>query len=331
MLKKLGSFLMIMLAICAVLLLMATGNRGGEKAPAESTEPTVQTTVPETEPPETESEPRSEDTAPAETEPRSQTREQVARILDEKELVATKATRLASNPGLGADAEIAGLPEASHGRALAMELEERAVNPIAAHWELVYEGLYIKHRDESGKLAVSALKTQAQTAKTYEYTAMGVRQLLTDLLMLAAGMDDGLELEMALLGANIAVEPDQVFHSREEECRYAYFTCTTDRVTYILCFYLRGGELIEDVEFQLLTLRHASGSTEALARLDEQVKRQAAALMAAAELLMTGSTRAGEGDVPFAYDMVGWSAELERFTFTGDPDWGNLVNYRLKK
>jgi 5'-nucleotidase len=70
---------------------------------------------------------------------------------------------------------------------------------------------------------------------------------------------------------------------------------------------------------------------EALARLDDHAKRQAAALMAAAELVMTGKTRAGEGEVPFAYQVGGWSAELERFTFDGDPDWGSLVNYRLQK
>ena len=82
---------------------------------------------------------------------------------------------------------------------------------------------------------------------------------------------------------------------------------------------------------QLLTLRHASGTAEALAKLDGQAKKQAAALMAAAELVMTGKTRAGEGEVPFAYEVGGWSAELERFTFDGDPDWGSLINYRLQK
>jgi hypothetical protein len=255
----------------------------------------------------------------------------VAQILDREKLVTTKTTRLVSNSGLGADTETAGLAASSHGRALAEELAQRSVNPIAAHWELVYEGLYVKHQDESGKLSVTALQAPAQTAASYAYTDAGARQLLTDILALAAQMDDGLELETALLGANLNVEADQVFHSEEEQCRYAYFACNSDRATYILCFYLRGGAQIEDVEFQLLTLRHASGTVEALAKLDDHAKRQAAALMAAAELVMTGKTRAGEGEVPFAYQVGGWSAELERFTFDGDPDWGSLINYRLKK
>ena len=333
MLKKIGSFMMIMLAICAVLLLTATANRNPKQDQTETTQPTVETTAPETLPPETAPTETIPETgaAPTEPQPADAVRGQVAQILGRKELVTTKTTRLVSSPGLGADPETAGLAASSHGRALAEELAQRQVNPIAAHWELVYEGLYVKHQDESGKLSVTALQAPDQTAATYEYTAVGARQLMTDILALAAQMNDGLDLELALLGANMTVEPDQVFNSREEECRYAYFSCVSDRATYILCFYLRGGAQIEDVEFQLLTLRHASGTAEALARLDDHAKRQAAALMATAELVMTGKTRAGEGEVPFAYQVGGWSAELERFTFDGDPDWGSLINYRLKK
>ena len=328
MLKKIGSFMVIMLGICAVLLLTATANRTPQQDPTETTQPTVETTAPETAPPETAPETGA---APTETQPADAVREQVAQILDREKLTATKTTRLVSSSGLGADAETSGLAAASHGRALAEELAQRQVNPIAAHWELVHEGLYVKHQDESGKLSTAAFQTPAQTAASYAYTDAGARQLLTDLLVLAAQMDDGLELETALLGANLTVEADQVYHSEEEQCRYAYFACNSDRATYILCFYLRGEAQIEDVEFQLLTLRHASGTAEALARLDDHAKRQAAALMAAAELVMTGKTRAGEGEVPFAYQVGGWSAELERFTFDGDPDWGSLINYRLQK
>lgn len=326
MLKKIGTFLMIMLAICAVLLLTATANRSPD--PTETTQSAVENTVPKATSLETTPETGA---APTETQPADAVRGQVAQILGREKLTATKTTRLVSSPGLGADAETTGLAASSHGRALAEELAQRSVNPIAAHWELVYEGLYVKDQDESGKLSVTAFQTPAQTAASYEYTDAGARQLLTDILALAAQMEDGLGLEMALLGANVTVEADQVFHSEEEQCRYAYFACTSDRATYILCFYLRGGAQIEDVEFQLLTLRHASGTAEALARLDDHAKQQAAALMAAAELVMTGKTRAGEGEVPFAYEVGGWSAELERFTFDGDPDWGSLINYRLKK
>lgn len=327
MLKKIGSFLMIMLAICAVLLLTATANRAPRKTLPETTQPTDQTTVPET----AFSEPLSGTSAPTETQPGDLAREQVAQILDGKKLADTKAIRLVTASALGADPETVGLAAASHGRALAQELEIRPVNPIAAHWELVYEGLYEKQRDESGNLTVAALQTPDQTANVYDYTDAGARQLLTDMLALAARMDDGLELEMALMGANMTVEADQVFCSEAEQCRYAYFAATSDRVTCILCVYLRGNALIEDVEFQLLTLRHASGTPEAMEKLDVCAGRQAAALMAAAELLMTGAARVGEGDVPFAYDVGGWSATLGRFTFIGDPDWGSLINYRLQK
>ena len=333
MLKKIGTFLLIMMAICAVLLLTATANRGPQQTPPETTQSTVQTTVPETTAPEMTAveTPTETGAAPTEPQPVDAPRGQVAQILDREKLETTKVTRLVSNPGLGSDGETTGLAASSHGRALAEELAQRQVNPIAAHWELVYEGLYVKHQDEQGKLSVSALQTPAQTAAVYEYTDAGARQLLTDILALAAHMDDGLELELALLGANLTVEADQVFYSEEEQCRYAYFSCTTDRATYILCFYLRGGAQITDVEFQLLTQRHATGAEEALARLDDQAKKQAVTLMAAVELVMTGKTRAGTGEVPFAYQVGGWSAELERFTFDGDPDWGSLVNYRLQK
>ena len=326
MLKKIGSFMVIMLGICAVLLLTATAN--GRQTQPEPPPPPAQPPGPDATSPETIPETGA---VPTETQPADRVRGQVAQILDREKLTVTRTTRLVSSPGLGADAETTGLAESSHGRALVEELAQRQVNPIAAHWELVYEGLYVKAQDESGKLSVTALQAPAQTAASYEYTDAGARQLLTDLLALAAQMDDGLDLEMALLGANLTVEADQVFHSEEEQCRYAYFACNSDRATYILCFYLRGGAQIEDVEFQLLTLRHASGTVEALARLDDHAKRQAAALMAAAELVMTGKTRAGEGEVPFAYQVGGWSAELERFTFDGDPDWGSLVNYHLQK
>ena len=325
MVKKIGSFLMIMLAICAVLLLNATANRAPQ---TETTQPTVQTTTPENTP----SEPLLEtENVPVETQSTDQTRGLVAQILDRKELVTTETTRLVTANDLLADPDTAGLSGISHGRALARELEVRAVNPIAAHWELVYEGLYEMQRDESGRLAVAGIGIPEYETYTYEYTEGGAQQMISDLLNLAARMDDGLELERALLGANVEVDEEQVFYSQEDQCRYAYFACTCDRSTYILCIYLRGEAKIEDVEFQLLTLRHASGTPEALAELDYRAKKQAAALMTAAELLLTGQTRAGEGNVPFTYDLGDWSATVGRFTFTGDPDWGSLINYRLKK
>ena len=342
MLKKFGTFLIIMLAISSVLLLMATDSRK-DKQPSETTESTAQTTETPTETqtptesqaesqPETVPEATAEPTAPTvtQTAPVSQVREQTAQILDRAELVQTAVTYQVLSARMGASEQTQGLSQSSHGAALAELSGERKMNPVAAFWELVSAQLYEKQTDESGVLAAAAFEAPEQTAATYEYTAVGCRQLLTDLLALSARMEDGVDMETALLGANMVLEPSQVFHSKEEECRYAYFSCSSDRATYILCFYLRGSEVIEDVEFQLLYLRHASGDAEALTKLDEEARQQAASLMAAAELLMTGKTRAAEGQIPFAYTVGSAASSIERFTFTGTPDQGSLLNYRLR-
>ena len=337
MLKKIETFLVIILAICAVLLLLATGGRRADPAAAQTGEPTPQTTAsdthPETEPvtqpeaaPGTQPAAQPESTQPAAPSPRGQ----VEQILERAGLVQTAVTPQMESTDREAAADAPGLAWASHGAALAELAEGMRMNPVAAFWELVSAGLYEKRTDDTGSLSVTALKSPAQAAKTYPLTDEGALQLLTDLLVLAARTEDGMELEMALLGANLTVEGTQVHWSEADQCHYAYFSCASDRETYILCFYLRGGEQIEDVEFQLLHLRHASGSTESLEKMDSTAKKQAASLMAAAELLMTGEHRAGEGEIPFSYEVGDMQASLERFGFTGDPDRGSLVNYRLR-
>ena len=323
MLKKIETFLLIMVAICAVLLFMAAGTRRPETTAEETTAPTEQTaestTVPEKTP-----EPTA---APSEEKaPEDQVRGLVAQILDREKLAATVILSPVTNENLTAADGTEGLAARSHGRALAEELAQRAVNPVAAFWELVYEGLYERKKDESGVLNMGSFQAPGHTAKQYDYTAEGARALMADLLALASQIDDDVALEQAVME-----KAGQVFHSQSEECYYGYFSGTSDRVSYILCIYLRGGAQIDDVEFQLLYLRHASGDSEVLDRMDNDAKKQAAALMAAAELLMTGKTRAAEGEVPFAYEVGGWNASVERFGFTGDPDRGSLTNYRLKK
>lgn len=332
MLRKIETFLLIMVVICALLLFMAAGTRRPAQTAEETTVPTVQTTAPESE---STAEPEKETvstTAPAEEKtPENQVRGLVAQILDRKKLTATVTLSPVANENLTAVDGTDGAAARSHGRALAEELAQRAVNPVAAFWELVYEGLYERKKDESGALGTVSFQHPDHSAKQYDYTAEGARALMADLLALASQMDDGVALEGAVLGEDLAVEAGQVHHSQEEGCYYGYFSCTSDRVSYILCVYLRGGAQIDDVEFQLLYLRHASGDSEALARMDYNAKKQAAALMAAAELLMTGKTRAAEGEIPFAYEVGGANATLGRFEFTGDPDRGSLTNYRLKK
>ena len=169
-----------------------------------------------------------------------------------------------------------------------------------------------------------------QSAAVYPYTAEGARQLLTDLLNLATRMEDGLALEAALLGTDLTVEAEQVFWSEADNCRYAYFIGGGERSTHILCFYLRGGETITDVELQILNLTSAQGNAQALEALDRRGDAQAAALMAAAELLLTGRSRAGEGQIPSAYEIGTYQAAVERFRFTGDKEWGTMTNYRIK-
>ena len=332
--KKIGTFLMIMLVMCAVLLLMATAGREAEPqtetaastAPAETTEPTETAapteSAPETKAPETE--PSAEQTSAA--------AERVRQILKLEEPDQTAVTPMAGTV-LQIETAAGGQRQLSYANALAELARERKMNPIAAFWELVSEGLYSKEKDESGTLYSETIDTPVQEKKQYLYTDEGARQLLTDLLALAGRMDDGLAMELALLGANGSVEADQVHFSEDEACRYAYFSCASEQSTHILCFYLRTdgtGEWITDVEFQLLNMRHASGDEVTLAELSGRFEGQSAALMTAAELLMTGQTRAAIGDVPFDYEIGGSSAAIGRFRFSGNAEQGTLTNYRLK-
>lgn len=338
MLKKIEIFFGVILALAAVLILMASAGRRDTVSAPETTVPTTQVTVPTTQATVSESQtetvpkaaPETQPTAPSAPVPGSQVRSQVEKILNSAPLEKTVATRRSVGGGLNASEQTAGKAAESHSYALAHILEDRQVNPIAAFWKLVHGGLYEKQTDASGELSVSDFRTPEQGAKEYPYTDEGARQLLTDLLTLASQMEDSLALERCLLGEDLSVGSDQVFYSDAEQCRYAYFTCTSDRATYILCFYLRGAERIHDVEFQLLYLRHVSGEAEDLAMIDYNAKKQTAILMAASELLMTGKHRAGEGQIPFAYDIGGAHATLERIEFTGTPDRGSLTNYRLK-
>lgn len=325
--KKIGTFLMIMLVICAVLLLAATDSGGYSPEPTEPTEPgetTVQTTGTQpTEPPV----PPTQPTVPA-----SDAAARVERILDGKILAQTALSHRTYESGLNRVEGTEGASELSCAYRLGELAAQRKMNPISAFWLLVSGDVYEKQPDTTGVLSVPEFSAPKQKKKQYDYTDDGARKLLTDLLTVAAQMDDGLELELSLLGANGKVESDQVFHAEKEGCRYAYFVCSSDRSTHILCFYLRSdaaGEKIADVEFQLLNMRHASGDVLSLEKLESNGDRQAAALMAAAELLMTGKTTAAAGQIPFRCEVGDMTASLERFHFTADGEVGTLTNYRL--
>lgn len=304
--KKIGIFLMIVLVLWSVLLLDATKNRAPLQPtvhPSESTgaprEPSGQeVTQPQTTAPEA-----------AATTPPEPSRVEV--VLDGHSMDRTAETYLAW-VGTTWDSQTADLAEAA---------SRREVNPIAAFWLLESEGLYERSGEKPGLPERSLKEIPAQSAKQYPYTDEGAQQLLTDLLTLSGSMADG--LEQAILGSDGAVDPGQVFWSEPDGCRYAYFARIDDRSTQILCFYLRGEEWISDVEFQLLDM---TDRTE-----PERFKGQAAALAAAAELLLTGTCRAGGEETGAAYEVAGFSAEAERFFFTAEAEQGSLTNYRLRK
>ena len=62
-----------------------------------------------------------------------------------------------------------------------------------------------------------------------------------------------------------------------------------------------------------------------------QTDAQAVTLAAAAELLMTGTVRAGGEATAESYEVGGFNAEAERFFFTAETEEGSLTNYRLRK
>lgn len=306
--KKIGIFLMVLLVIWSVLLLDATKNRQPIRTPEStgtSTEPSQSETLPEITIP-------SDITIPGDAPTASAERARVEAVLEGQTMERTAATHLIW-VGKSGDSRTGALAELA---------SRRKVNPIAAFWVLVSEGLYERDGEKPGLPIFDLKELPSQEKMKYSYTDAGAEALLTDFLTLAGQMADGLELEQAILGPDGAVDPGQVLLSEQDGCRYAYFARIAEGSSQILCFYLRGDEWITDVEFQLL---HMTGGTD-----PEQGNGQAAALAAAAELLMTGTARAGAEDAA-AYDVGGCKATAERFFFTSEEEEGSLTNYRLRK
>ena len=307
--------LLLALCVLAVAVVLASSLRSREGA--EPTETTAGTTVGTTEPVQT--------TAPATVHSGI-----VEQILAANWLDETALSVCVYDPELMERKEVRGFGKHAKGFELAGLCDEQRMNPVAAFWLLVEEGLYEKTPDDSGVLPTPAFNAPETEGKTYPNTAEGARELLTDLLQTAGTVSDGLDLEKRVLGSDGKVNPDQIFEV-PGECRYAYFVYYGDRTAYFLCCYLRGGEQITDAEFQLLSLRYADGSGEDLEEIDAHADRQAAALMAALEGLMTGTSRADQGHVPFDYTLGDHTAHLERFTFEGEGETGILANYRIRK
>lgn len=307
----------LLLALCVLALVVVLASSLRSREEAEPTETTAGTTAATT---------ATEGT----TAPTTVHSGIVEQILAANWLDETALSTCVYDPELMERKEVRGFGKHAKGFELAGLCDEQRMNPVAAFWLLVEEGLYEKTPDDSGVLPTPAFPVPETEGKTYPNTAEGARELLTDLLQNAGTVSDGLDLEKRVLGSDGKVNPDQIFEV-PGECRYAYFVCYGDRTAYFLCCYLRGGEQITDAEFQLLSLRYADGPEEELVEIDAHADRQTAALMAALEGLMTGSSRADQGRVPFDYTLEDCTAHLERFTFAGDGETGILANYRIQK
>ena len=305
--EKAFSILIGILAGIAILVLLATPARTPTTPPA----PTTETTVPET-------------TAPADALPR------VSGILDSYVLDETAVAHCVYDDELHSVRGLTGAGKSSPAHALARLCDEQEMNPIAAFWLLTEEGLYRKDQDLTGTLSVPAFQVPETKVQEHPYTAEGVRSFLTELLTLSASLEDGLPLDTRVLGEDGTVEKQQVY-LEQEECYYAYYVCYSPESAHFLCFYIRGGETITDVEFQLLNLRYADGDAEALSQLDQLFDRQASVLMAAAELLLTGDSRAAQGRIPLGYWLGDHAVYMERFSIVGSGDTGTLTNYRIYK
>lgn len=314
MVKIMGKILPLVVVLSAVVILLSNVWKRGNSNP---TQPTAGTTAPTGATVQT-------------TVPGAVRGGIVEAVLEAKWLDETALSSCVYDPALQEQKEVRGFGKHANGFELAGLCDELRMNPVAAFWLLVEEGLYQKTPDDTGILGTPAFGAPDVGQKVYPNTAEGARELMTDLVKAAGDVPDGLDLEKMILGSDGEVNRDQIFE-RPGECRYAYFVCYGDRTAHFLCVYLRGGQDITDLEFQLLNLCYADGPEDILEDMAAHGDRQAAALMAAAELLMTGESRADQGRIPFDYTLKEDSAHLERFAFSGEAETGTLVNYRIKK
>lgn len=302
--EKITAALLILLALIASGVLLSTPSR----PVAETVPPTTVETVPQTTPPPVDALPR------------------VAELLERNSLSQTAQPRCIYDDTLHHADDLTGADIASPAHALARLCGERKMNPISAFWVLTEEGLYRKSPEGEGKLPVPAVLNPDVEVQAYPYTAKGVQSFLTELLTISSEIEEGLPLDIrALDGDKVQVHPEK------DECYYAYYVCYSPEAAHFLCFYIRGSETITDAEFQLLNLRYAEGNQDALTRIDQLGDRQAAALMTAAELLLTGESRAALGRIPLGYALEDHTVTIERFAIEGSGDTGTLTNYRIRK
>lgn len=317
--KKIAQFLPAVFALIALVMLL--GIAAERDAPAE-TEPPA-TTAPAVQTAEETGADQPGETLPTDAKPR------VEAALGRHSLDETATASCIRDDALHADSDTTGAGKAACAYALADLCDEQRMNPIAAFWMLTRESLFAYERGEEEALGVPAFALPIQSRKQYPYTTEGTRELLTDILNLSADVGEGMEMEDRVLGLNDEVDSFQVFYDKDDRCYYAYFILYGERSAHFLCFYIRGSELIDDFEFQLLNLRYAEGDGSDLEQIDRLGDCQAATIMAAAEQLLTGTSRADEGSIPLGYTCDGSQVSIERFAVTGDGETGTLTNYDL--
>lgn len=333
MIKKIGQFMPAIFALVALvfLLISASGNdapAAGDPTPTETAPPTTQATQATQATQTTDAAAEPSDTV-EETKP-VDARERVEQALVRYPLDETAMAACVHDGDLYADDSTTGAGKSAIGHALARVCDEQKINPIAAFWLLEDQNLYGYTATDEETISVPAFTLDMHSRKEYTMTFDGIRELLTDILTLSGTADDGMPMESKLLGLNGKVDEGQVFHEKGD-CIYAYFIYYGERSAHFLCFYARGGLLVEDLEFQLLNLRYASGDEETLDRIDQLGDRQAASIMAAAEQLLSGSSKADEGRIPMSYSVDGYGVAIERFRISRDGETGTLTNYAIRK
>lgn len=315
--KTIAQFLPALLALVALVILVAGAFNREEPAGTEPVTTQSQAQIVES----TE--------APVETRP-ADARPLVEAALGRYVLDETASASCFHVSELHEDEGTTGAGKGACGHALADVCDEQRMNPVAAFWLLTEEGLYDWAESGEEIIRVPAFTLPIQSRKAYPWTAEGTRLLLTDILKLSAGIEEGMEMEVTVLGGNEEVDSFQVFYDEEDCCYYAYFILYGERSAHFLCFYTRGGEQIDDLEFQLLNLRYAEGDEEALQRIDQLGDCQGSTIMAAAEQLLTGTSRADEGRIPLAYTCDSGAVTIERYAVTGNGETGTLTNYDLR-
>lgn len=319
--KIIKQFLPVGLALIAMVMLLGIAldrEPPAETAPGESAPGSTETTA-QTEEAAAVSETMPEDARPL-----------VEAALGNYVLDRTATASCIYDDGLHESDDTTGAGRAACGHALANLCDEEQMNPVAVFWLLKEQSLYESRASREDRIETAAFQLPIQARKEYPYTSEGTRALLSDILQLSSAVEDGMGMDDTVLGVNDKVDSFQVFYDEDDKCYYTYFVLYGERSAHFLCFYTRGDEQIDDLEFQMLNLCYAEGDAEELERIAQLGDRQAATIMAAAEQLLAGTSRADEGSIPMGYTCDDCEITIERYAITGNGETGMLTNYDLR-